>query len=125
MRNKASTRILQFPGIGLFLSTPLIGLQTSPNTQAPGFQTAVPTYDSYDIAGDWQGTLEFPMPPGRPSARYRLVLRIAKTPDATWTALNDSVDQGSERRHASGVSRQGRTSRFWLPSRHGGYERNV
>jgi uncharacterized protein (TIGR03435 family) len=109
----------------MILSLPAICLQTSAAPQVSGPQTAASTYNSHDIAGDWQGTLEFPVPTGRPSAKYRLVLRISKTPDGAWTALNYSIDQSPMPMQTSGVSLQGSTFRFSIPSLHGSYEGNV
>ena len=120
MRIKASTYIVLIALLWTIISVPAIGLQTSAPTQVPAPQTAVPTNSSHDIAGDWQGTLEF-----RPGAKYRLVLRIAKTPDGGWTALNYSIDQSPEPMHTSGVSLQESTFKFSIPSLHGNYEGNL
>ena len=111
MRIKASTHLVLIALLSMIVCVPAIGLQTS-----------VPTHD---IAGDWQGTLEFPASSSRPAARYRLVLRIAKTSDGGWTALNYSIDQGPEPMHTSGVTLQGSTFKFSIPSLHGNYEGNL
>jgi uncharacterized protein (TIGR03435 family) len=124
MRIKASSHMLRIAGVWMILSVPAIGLQTSAAPQVSGAQTAVATYNSHDIAGDWQGTLEFPTP-GRPSAKYRLVLRVAKTPDGAWTALNYSIDQSPEPMQTSGVSLHGSIFSFSIPSLHGSYEGDV
>src|SRR5258705_9946659 len=85
MRIKAFAHTLRTAGVWMILSVPAIGLQTSV-MQVSGPQMAASAYNSHDIAGDWQGTLEFPVP-GHPNAKYRLVLRIAKAPHGGWTAL--------------------------------------
>src|SRR5260370_11326961 len=85
MRITAFAHTLRTAGVWMILSVRAIGLQTSV-TQVSGPQMAASAYNSHDIAGDWQGTLEFPVP-GHPNAKYRLVLRIAKAPDGGWTAL--------------------------------------
>jgi hypothetical protein len=123
MRIKAFAHTLRTAGVWMILSVPAIGLQTSA-TQVSGPQMAASAYNSNDIAGEWQGTLEFPVP-GHPNAKYRLVLRIAKAPDGGWTALNYSIDQSPEPMHTSDVSLQGSTFKFSIPSLHGSYEGNV
>jgi len=75
-----------------------------------------------DIDGDWQGTLEFPASGNRPSAKYRLVLRVAKAADGEWTALNYSIDQGSAPMHTTSVTLRGSTFRFSIPSLNGSYD---
>jgi uncharacterized protein (TIGR03435 family) len=116
--------MLRIAGVWMILSVPAIGLQTSAAPQVSGPQMAASAYNSHDIAGDWQGTLEFPVP-GHPNAKYRLVLRIAKAPDGGWTALNYSVDQSPEPMHTSDVSLRGSTFNFSIPSLHGSYEGTV
>ena len=123
MKIRALAHSLRTAAVSTILSVPAIGLQTSA-TQVSNPQTAAPAYSSHDIAGDWQGTLEFPVP-GHPNARYRLVLRIAKAPDGGWTALNYSIDQSPEPMHTSDVSLKGSTFKFSIPSLHGSYEGNV
>jgi hypothetical protein len=78
-----------------------------------------------DIAGDWQGTLEFPGSGGQAGAKFRLVLRIAKAADGSWSALNYSIDQGPEPMHTSAVSLQGNTFRFSIASLGGSYAGQV
>jgi uncharacterized protein (TIGR03435 family) len=78
-----------------------------------------------DVAGDWQGTLVFPGSGGQAGARFRLVLRIAKEADGSWSALNYSIDQGATPMHTSGVSLRGTTFRFAIPSLGGSYEGQV
>jgi uncharacterized protein (TIGR03435 family) len=123
MRIRAFAHTLRTAGVWMILSVPAIGLQTSA-TQVSGPQMAASAFNSHDIAGDWQGTLEFPVQ-GHPNAKYRLVLRIAKAPDGGWTALNYSVDQSPEPMHTSDVSLRGSTFKFSIPSLHGSYEGNV
>jgi uncharacterized protein (TIGR03435 family) len=117
--------MLRSAGVWMILSVAAIGLNMSAVAQVSGPQAVASTYSSHDIAGDWQGTLEFPTSPGRPSAKYRLVLRIAKAPNGAWTALNYSIDQSPTPMQTSGVSLEGSTFRFSIPSLHGTYEGNV
>jgi uncharacterized protein (TIGR03435 family) len=121
MRIKTSIHLVLIALLWMTISVPAIGLQTSALTQVSGPQAAVSTNNSHDIAGDWQGTLEFPAS-SRPAAKYRLVLRVAKTSDGGWTALNYSIDQGPEPMHTSGVSLQGSTFKFSIAALHGNYE---
>jgi uncharacterized protein (TIGR03435 family) len=123
MRIKAFSRLVLIASVWMNLPVPAIGLQTSIRMQVSLPQAAVTT-NSHDIAGDWQGTLEFPVA-GRPNSKYRLILRIAKASDGAWTALNYSIDQGAEPMHTSGVSLQGNTLKFSIPSLHGSYEGNL
>jgi uncharacterized protein (TIGR03435 family) len=74
------------------------------------------------LVGDWQGTLEFPASNSRPTAKYRLVLRITKTSDGGFTALNYSIDQGPTPMHTTGVTLQGSTFKFLIPALNGSYE---
>jgi uncharacterized protein (TIGR03435 family) len=125
MRIKAFTDVLRIAGVWMILCGAAMGLQMAAAAQDSGAQTEVSTISSHNIAGDWQGTLEFPARPGRSSAEYRLVLKIAKTPDGAWTALNYSIDQGSTPMQTSGVSLQGSVFRFSIPALHGSYEGTV
>jgi uncharacterized protein (TIGR03435 family) len=123
MKIRGCAHTLRTAGVWMILSVPAIGLQTSdPQISVP--QMAASAYNSHDIAGDWQGTLEFPVQ-GRSSAKYRLVLKIAKQPDGSWTALNYSIDQSPEPMHTSGVSLRGSTFKFSIASLHGSYEGTV
>jgi hypothetical protein len=72
------------------LATPLFGQALA----APAQTTTTAAQTRRDVVGDWQGTLEFPASGSRPSAKYRLVLRVAKSPDGGLTALNYTIDQG-------------------------------
>ncbi len=123
MRINVFANTVRIARVWMILSMPAIGLQTSA-TQVAGPQMAASAYNSHDIAGDWQGTLEFPVP-GHPNAKYRLVLRIAKAADGGWTALNYSIDQRPEPMHTSDVSLKGNTFKFSIPALHGSYEGNV
>jgi uncharacterized protein (TIGR03435 family) len=96
----------------------MVGQQSPVLAQA----SAGPLRDRGDIGGDWQGTLEFPASGNRPSAKYRLVLRVAKSPDGGWTALNYSIDQGPAPMQTTSVTLQGSTFRFSIPSLNGSYE---
>jgi uncharacterized protein (TIGR03435 family) len=78
-----------------------------------------------DVAGDWQGTLVFPGSGGQAGAKFRLVLRIARGADGSWSALNYSIDQGPEPMHTSAVSLQGNTFRFSIASLGGSYAGQV
>jgi uncharacterized protein (TIGR03435 family) len=123
MRMKAFACTLRTAGAWMVLSVTAPDLQAYA-TQVSGSPLAAPTYNSHDIAGDWQGTLEFPVA-GHPNAKYRLVLRVAKAPDGGWTALNYSIDQSPEPMHTSDVSLKGSTFKFSIPSLHGSYEGDV
>jgi uncharacterized protein (TIGR03435 family) len=78
-----------------------------------------------DLVGDWQGTLVFPGSGGQAGAKFRLVLRIAKEADGSWSAVNYSIDQGPAPMHTSGVSLKGTTFRFAIPLLGGSYEGRV
>jgi hypothetical protein len=56
-----------------------------------------------DIAGDWQGTLQFA------KTELRVVINIAKTPDGGWTATEFTPDDGSNGVVASSVTFDGST----------------
>jgi uncharacterized protein (TIGR03435 family) len=58
-------------------------------------------------------------------AKFRLVLRIAKEADGSWSAVNYSIDQGPVPMHTSSVSLKGTTFRFAIPSLGGSYEGQV
>jgi uncharacterized protein (TIGR03435 family) len=75
-----------------------------------------------DVVGDWQGTLEFPASGNRPSAKYRLVLKVAKSPDGGLTALNYTIDQGPTPMRTAAVTLQGSTFKFSIPALNGSYE---
>jgi uncharacterized protein (TIGR03435 family) len=75
-----------------------------------------------DIAGNWQGTLEFPASGSQPGLKVRIVLKIAKAADGTLTALNYAIDQSPDPMTTAGVSLQGNTFRYSVPSLHGSYE---
>ena len=78
-----------------------------------------------DLAGAWQGTLTFPGSGGQAGAKFRLVLKITKEADGSWSALNYSIDQGAAPMQTSGVSLRGTTFRFAIPSLGGSYEGQV
>ena len=59
-----------------------------------------------DITGNWQGTLEFPASGAQPGLKVRIVLKIAKSPDGTLTALNYAIDQSPEPMTTAAVSLQ-------------------
>lgn len=99
-------------------AVPTVGRATSIPVQT----SAGPAHERGDIGGDWQGTLEFPASGNRPSAKYRLVLRVAKGPDGGWTALNYSIDQGPAPMNTSAVMLQGSTFKFSIPALNGSYE---
>jgi uncharacterized protein (TIGR03435 family) len=118
MRQGATVRnVLLF---GLMLAVP--ALSRAQGAGAPG--SAV-VHGRGDVAGDWQGTLVFPASGGQPGAKFRLVLRVSKVADGSWSALNYSIDQGSEPMHTSAVSLKGGTFRFAIPSLGGSYEGQV
>jgi uncharacterized protein (TIGR03435 family) len=75
-----------------------------------------------DMSGSWQGKLELPGDGGQPGQTLRIVLRITRTPDGAWTALNYSIDQGSQPANTSGVTLQGRTFKYAIPAYGASYE---
>jgi uncharacterized protein (TIGR03435 family) len=75
-----------------------------------------------DITGSWQGKLQLPGNGGQPGQTLRIVLKISRTPDGAWTALNYSIDQGSQPASTSGVTLQGRTFKYSIPSYGASYE---
>jgi len=78
-----------------------------------------------DIGGDWQGTISFPGNGGQGGAKFRLVLRVSKGADGSWSALNYSIDQGPTPMQTSAVSLQGSTFRFAIASLGGSYAGQV
>jgi uncharacterized protein (TIGR03435 family) len=78
-------------------------------------------HERTDIAGDWQGTLEFPARGGQSSRKFRIVLRIAEEGDG-WTALNYVIDQGPAPMKTSAVTLRGSTFRYSIPALNGSYE---
>ena len=107
-------------GISMVVGMPLFG---QAGVAAEAGSAAV--HARGDVAGDWQGTLAFPGNGGQTGAKFRLVLRIAKAADGSWSALNYSIDQGPEPMHTSAVSLQGSTFRFSIPALGGSYEGQV
>jgi len=82
----------------------------------------VPKHDIADISGDWQGTLELSGGGTRPGRTLRIVLKISKAPDGSWSALNYSIDQSSQPMKTTEVTLQGRTFKYSIPSIGGSYE---
>ncbi|HEY4358315.1 MAG TPA: TIGR03435 family protein [Acidobacteriaceae bacterium] len=72
-------------------------------------------HDARDITGQWQGTLELPHP-------LRIVLKVAKAPDGTLTALNYSIDQSPQPAKTSGVMLDGHTFKYAIPAYGAAYE---
>jgi uncharacterized protein (TIGR03435 family) len=105
-------------GFTMIISVPVVGQQPPVSAQA----TAAVAHERGDMVGDWQGILEFPASNNRPSAKYRLVLRIAKAADGGWTALNYSIDQGPSPMHVTAVTLQGNTFKFSISALNGSYE---
>jgi uncharacterized protein (TIGR03435 family) len=102
----------------IVVAVPVVGLAL----QVPAQSAAALAHERGDISGDWQGTLEFPSSNGRPGAKYRLVLRVAKAPGGGWTALNYSIDQGPAPMHTAAVTLQVNTFKYSIPSLNGSYE---
>jgi uncharacterized protein (TIGR03435 family) len=67
-------------------------------------------------------TLVFPGSNGQSGGKFRLVLRISKKPDGSWSALNYSIDQGPQPMQTAAVSLQGDVFRFSIPALNGSYE---
>jgi uncharacterized protein (TIGR03435 family) len=103
-------------GVGMLLGAALV---------LPALAQVGAVHGREDVAGDWQGTLEFPGSVGQAGAKFRLVLRVSKAADGSWGALNYSIDQGPEPMHTSAVSLKGGTFRFAIPSLGGSYEGQV
>ena len=90
--------------------------------QSPAQTTPALAQTHSDVVGDWQGTLEFPASGSRPSAKYRLVLKVTKSPDGALTALNYTIDQGPTPMRTAAVTLQGSTFKFSIPALNGSYE---
>jgi uncharacterized protein (TIGR03435 family) len=82
-------------------------------------------HDRSDIAGNWQGTLEFPGNGQQSGKKFRLVLTIAKADDGSWSALNYSIDQGPTPMKTSAVTLRGSDFKFSIPALNGSYEGQV
>jgi uncharacterized protein (TIGR03435 family) len=113
-------------GVGLCMLMGLAGTVVAQMAAAmPDGAVQAAHHGREDIAGDWQGTLVFPGNGGQPGAKFRLVLRVSKAADGSWSALNYSIDQGPQPMHTSAVSLHGGTFRFSIPSLGGSYEGQV
>lgn len=75
-----------------------------------------------DIAGNWQGTLEFPASGTQPGLKVRIILKIAKAADGSLTAFNYAIDQSPDPMTTAAVSLQGDTFKYSIPALHGSYE---
>jgi uncharacterized protein (TIGR03435 family) len=98
-------RIALLSIIGLTASIPAAASQQPPQA-----------HDRTDIAGNWQGTLEFP------GKNFRLVLKIAKADDGTLSALNYSIDQSPTPMQTAAVTLRGSDFKFSIPALNGSYE---
>jgi len=115
-----STYTLRTFLVGFSLSaSSLLSLSRTAPAQSPTLTTP---HQTTDITGDWQGNLELPSNGTQTGAKLRIVLRIARSPNGTLTALNYSIDQGSEPAHTSAVTLTGRTFRYTIPAYGAGYE---
>ena len=113
-------------GVGLCMLMGLAGTVVGQMAAAmPDGAAQAAHHGREDIAGDWQGTLVFPGNVGQPGAKFRLVLRVSKAADGSWSALNYSIDQGPQPMHTSAVSLHSGTFRFSIPSLGGSYEGQV
>ena len=81
-----------------------------------------PKHDISDISGDWQGTLQLSGGGTQPGRTLRIVLKITKAPDGSWSALNYSIDQSSQPMKTTEVTLQGRAFKYSIPSIGGSYE---
>ena len=119
-----AARKLNFDRKLLVLALGLIALATPMSVAASQGQSTPPLLSPArgDIAGDWQGTLEFPGNGQQPGKKFRLVLRIAKADDGSWSALNYSIDQGPTPMKTSAVTLRGSDFKFSIPALNGSYE---
>lgn len=78
-------------------STPFLLKRSDPAEDAPPDESAYAFASDTDLQGFWNGTLE------AGAARLRLVLKIAKATNGTYSATVDSLDQGSRDIRASKV----------------------
>jgi hypothetical protein len=81
--------------------------------------TAASFAGAQDIAGDWQGTLH------ADSIDLRLVLHMTKTPDGTYKATLDSVDQGANGIPVSSVVLKDSKLNLTVDAVHGTYDAQV
>lgn len=81
-------------------------------------------HEKGDMAGVWQGTLSWPANGNQPAGSLRIVLKVAKG-DKGWTALNYSIDQNPRPMSTTGVTLEGSTFKFAVPSVNGTYEGEV
>ena len=89
---------------------------TLASTPSRAQQPPPSTASTPELTGNWQGTLQLS---GR---SLRIVLKIARSADGALTALNYSIDQTPEPMQTSGVTLQGHTFRYAIPSMGQGYE---
>jgi uncharacterized protein (TIGR03435 family) len=75
-----------------------------------------------DVSGTWQGKLQLPGNGGQAGQTLRIVLKVSKTPDGGWSALNYSIDQGSQPSSTAGVRLEGHTFKYSVPAYGAGYE---
>ena len=97
-------------------------LSQAAHVTQPATSTGNPENELRDITGSWQGTLDLPGNGSRPGRALRIVLKISKAADGSWTALNYSIDQGAQPMKTVGVALQGRTFKYSVPAIGGSYE---
>jgi len=69
-----------------------------------------------ELQGFWEGAIEVK------NAQLRLVVKVDKSPDGSYTATMDSVDQGAKDIPINAVTVSNRTVRFELGSMQAGYQ---
>jgi hypothetical protein len=94
----------------------LLGLATGVVT----WQLARNHRSAPDLQGFWEGAVEV-----RANMTLRLVLKVDKSPDGSYTATLDSIDQGAKDVPVGAVTLSNSTVSFFLASLQGGYEGNL
>jgi uncharacterized protein (TIGR03435 family) len=112
--------LLSVAGRCVLVALICMATMTPPPSYAQSSATTA-VHERTDIAGDWQGTLEFPGKGGQSSKKFRIVLRITKEGDG-WSALNYVIDQGPTPMKTSAVTLRGSTFRYSIPALNGSYE---
>jgi uncharacterized protein (TIGR03435 family) len=94
-----------------------------PASAPPAASTPVATTQALgDIAGDWQGTLEWPANGDQPGGKLRIVVKIAKTGNGGWSAVDYSLDQSPRGMNCSNVTLQSGIFSYAIPPIDGSYE---
>jgi uncharacterized protein (TIGR03435 family) len=108
--------------IAAILCMPLRGQASTAISLKPPAVVQVQSAGPTDISGSWQGKLQLPGNGGQPGQTLRIVLKISKKSDGSWSALNYSIDQGGQPTSTEGVTLQGSMFRYLVPAYGAGYE---